>query len=74
VGCHEVGYPEALGKPVVQICATPVAVLPFNLRNNKTIVYQVNLRPETDGVAAAVMAPQCMALTIHLGHHIWSFT
>jgi nucleoside 2-deoxyribosyltransferase len=39
--CHEVGYAEALGKPVVQICATPVANLPFNLRNNQTIAYQI---------------------------------
>ena len=30
--CHEVGYAEALGRPVVQICATPVSALPFNLR------------------------------------------
>lgn len=39
--CHEVGYAEALGKPVVQICSTPVASLPFNLRNNQTISYQI---------------------------------
>ena len=39
--CHEVGYAEALCKPVVQICATPVAGLPFNLRNNQTIAYQI---------------------------------
>jgi hypothetical protein len=39
--CHEVGYAEALGKPVVQICATPVAALPFNLRNNQTLAYQI---------------------------------
>lgn len=39
--CHEVGYAEALGKPVVQICSTPVAALPFNLRNNQTIAYQI---------------------------------
>jgi len=39
--CHKVGYAEALGKPVVQICATPVAALPFNRRNNQTIAYQI---------------------------------
>lgn len=39
--CHEVGYAEALGKPVVQICSTPTTSLPFNLRNNQTIGYQI---------------------------------
>jgi len=39
--CHEVGYAEALGKPVIQICSTPVTALPFNLRNNQTIRYQI---------------------------------
>lgn len=39
--CHEVGYAEALGKPVVQICSTPIASLPFNLRNNRTISYSI---------------------------------
>ncbi len=39
--CHEVGYAEALGKPVVQICSTPIAALPFNLRNNRTLSYQI---------------------------------
>jgi nucleoside 2-deoxyribosyltransferase len=39
--CHEVGYAEALGKPVVQICSTPLASLPFNLRNNRTIQYSI---------------------------------
>jgi hypothetical protein len=39
--CHEVGYAEALGKPVVQICSTPVAAVPFNLRNNQTLPYQI---------------------------------
>lgn len=37
--CHEIGYAEALGKPVLQICCTPIDSLPFNLRNNKTIPY-----------------------------------
>ena len=36
---HEVGYAEALRKPVIQICSTPTADLPFNVRNNKTIKY-----------------------------------
>jgi hypothetical protein len=39
--CHEVGYAEALGRPVVQICSTPLAALPFNLRNNQTIQYSI---------------------------------
>jgi hypothetical protein len=39
--CHEVGYAEALGRPVIQICATPVASLPFNLRNNRTVPYHI---------------------------------
>jgi hypothetical protein len=39
--CHDVGYAEALGQPVAQICATPVSALPFNLRNNQTIAYQI---------------------------------
>jgi Restriction endonuclease len=39
--CHEVGYAEALGKTVIQICSTPFAALPFNLRNNQTIPYQI---------------------------------
>ena len=39
--CHEVGYAEALGIPVIQICSTSVAALPFNLRNNKTMDYQI---------------------------------
>jgi nucleoside 2-deoxyribosyltransferase len=34
--CHEVGYAEALGIPVIQICSTSVTALPFNLRNNQT--------------------------------------
>lgn len=39
--CHEVGYAEALGRPVVQICSTPLTSLPFNLRNNQTIQYSI---------------------------------
>jgi len=39
--CHEVGYAEAIKKPVVQICSTPVDALPFNLRNNQTIAYSI---------------------------------
>ncbi len=31
---HEVGFTEALGKPVIQICSTPVSALPFNVRNS----------------------------------------
>ncbi len=39
--CHEVGYAEAIEKPVVQICSTSVSSLPFNLRNNQTITYTI---------------------------------
>jgi nucleoside 2-deoxyribosyltransferase len=39
--CYEVGYAEALNKPVVQICSTPIASIPFNLRNNQTVAYQI---------------------------------
>jgi hypothetical protein len=39
--CHEVGYAEALSRPVVQICSSPFTSLPFNLRNNKTICYSI---------------------------------
>lgn len=57
--CHEVGYAEALGKPVVQICSTPVAALPFNLRNNQTIAYQIGqasrLRTKLEKVLAKVL-------------------
>lgn len=38
---HEVGYAEALGKPIIQICSTPVDELPFNVRNNQTIPYSI---------------------------------
>jgi hypothetical protein len=38
---HEVGYAEALRKPVIQICSTPTSALPFNVRNNQTISYAI---------------------------------
>ncbi len=38
---HEVGYAEALRKPVIQICSTPTTALPFNVRNNQTIQYAI---------------------------------
>ena len=38
---HEVGYAEALGKPIIQICSTPENELPFNIRNNQTILYTI---------------------------------
>ena len=38
---HEVGYAEALGKPIIQICSTPTTDLPFNVRNNQTIQYTI---------------------------------
>ncbi|MGH9862393.1 MAG: hypothetical protein ACRD35_03135 [Candidatus Acidiferrales bacterium] len=39
--CHEVGYAEGFRRPVIQICSTPLASLPFNLRNNQTIAYHI---------------------------------
>jgi len=39
--CHEVGYAEALGRRVIQICSTSLDDLPFNLRNNRTIGYSI---------------------------------
>lgn len=38
---HEVGFAEALNKPVVQICSTATTDLPFNVRNNQTIRYTI---------------------------------
>jgi hypothetical protein len=38
---HEVGYAEALKIPVIQICCTPLAALPFNVRNNNTTQYTI---------------------------------
>jgi hypothetical protein len=38
---HEIGYAEALGKDVIQVCSTPLADLPFNVRNNQTISYSI---------------------------------
>ncbi len=38
---REVGYAEALQKPVIQICSTPTSGLPFNVRNNRTIQYSI---------------------------------
>ena len=36
---HEVGFAEALNKPIIQICRTPTDQMPFNVRNNQTIKY-----------------------------------
>jgi len=38
---HEVGYAEALRKPVIQICSSSTSMLPFNVRNNQTIKYAI---------------------------------
>jgi len=38
---HEVGYAEALGKNIIQICCTPTSALPFNIRNNQTFQYSI---------------------------------
>jgi hypothetical protein len=39
--CHEVGYAQAAGRPVIQICSTDFSQLPFNFRNNQTIRYSI---------------------------------
>jgi hypothetical protein len=36
----EVGYAEALGRPVIQISSTPLEDLPFDVRNNRTLEYR----------------------------------
>lgn len=38
---HEVGFAEALKKPIIQITRTPPNSLPFNVRNNQTLSYSV---------------------------------
>ena len=38
---YELGFAEALGRPVIQICSTPTAELPFNVRNNQTLSYSL---------------------------------
>lgn len=38
---YEMGLAEANGKPIIQICSTPIAQLPFDVRNNRTIQYQI---------------------------------
>jgi len=38
---HEVGYADAAGKPVIQLCSPDVSTLPFNVRNNQTIPYTI---------------------------------
>lgn len=38
---HEVGYAEALGKKIIQICSTDASKLPFNVRNNQTYKYSI---------------------------------
>lgn len=38
---YEVGYAHGLHKPVIQICATPLKDLPFMIRNNATIKYEL---------------------------------
>lgn len=36
---YEMGLADAMGKPVLQICSTPLAELPFDIRQNKTTTY-----------------------------------
>jgi len=38
---HEVGFAEALQKPVIQICSSSTSDMPFNVRNNQTIKYSI---------------------------------
>lgn len=49
---HEVGYAEAAGKQVIQLCSPDVSTLPFNVRNNHTIPYSIGqvmkLRPRLE--------------------------
>jgi hypothetical protein len=37
---YEIGYAEAAGRKVIQICSTPLEGIPFDLRNNRTIYYE----------------------------------
>jgi hypothetical protein len=37
----EIGYASALGRPVVQICSTPLDQIPFDVRNDKTLPYAI---------------------------------
>ena len=36
---HEYGFAEAVPRAIIAICSTPLADLPFNVRNNTTIPY-----------------------------------
>ena len=36
----ETGYAHALGKPCIHICSTPLAELPFDVRNWNTLAYE----------------------------------
>lgn len=38
---YEVGYSHAIGKPTVHICSTPLAELPFDVRNWNTLEYKL---------------------------------
>ena len=35
----EIGYAQALGRPVVQICSTPADGIPLDIRNEATVLY-----------------------------------
>jgi nucleoside 2-deoxyribosyltransferase len=36
---YELGYAEGLGKPIVNICSSPLAALPFDVRNWNVLAY-----------------------------------
>jgi len=36
---YELGFAQALGKPVVMLCSSPLSELPFVVRNRDTILY-----------------------------------
>jgi nucleoside 2-deoxyribosyltransferase len=56
---YEAGYAHALGKPSVHICSTPIAELPFDVRNWNTIPYH-------RGQTAQLRAPLTKRLTAAL--------
>jgi|WetSurMetagenome_2_1015567.scaffolds.fasta_scaffold225984_1 hypothetical protein len=38
---YEIGFAHAMNRVVVQICSTPMENIPFDVRNNKTIHYEI---------------------------------
>jgi hypothetical protein len=52
---YETGFAHALGLPTVHICSTPIADLPFDVRNWNTLRYQA--RPDSQVERAPKSAP-----------------